>query len=394
MHTNATQWIRSVGRIAAVVVLALGLGAPAAAADTIKVGWIGGLTGPLAQVVQGAKQGSDAAAEEINAAGGLLGQKLELIYADTKIDPQLARQAAQRMVYSDKVTAIIGDYFTPNTMAAMDIARDNKVPMVTFSGSDAILRSKNGFISHVVSSTEELVSALGTYALDTMKFKRFAVFTTNDAFGKETADAFAGFVKKRGAQVVGYETYDRATTRDFTNLLAKYKDIPLDAIFFGGAQADSALIAKQARQLGLKTQLIGNYPVSKPYYYAIGGEVIEGTITVSNYIGLTTNLSEFGEESTKAFVTRWEKKYGKPPSDDNAFGYDSMKLLAQAFDQAKSLNGAAGQQALVKIRNYHGALGTVSMAPSGDANIPIYVLRWGADGKLTVLAKFSNGAAK
>jgi len=398
MHGKTRSWVGTVARVAAAGALAMGLTAPefAAAADkgTIKIGWIGGLTGPLAQVVQDAKQGSEAAVEEINAAGGILGQKVELIYADTKIDPQLARQAAQRMIYSDRVSAIIGDYFTPNTIAAMDLARDNQVPMITFSGSDAIMRSKNGYISHVVSSTENLILALGTYALDTLKFKRFAIFTTNDAFGRETADAFVALVKKRGAQIAGYETYDRATTRDFTNLLAKYKDNPVDAFFFGGAQADSALIAKQARQLGLKTQLLGNYPVSKPPYYAIGGEVTEGTITVSNYIGLTTNIAEFGEDSTKAFVKKWEAKFGKPPSDDHAFGYDTMRVLAHAFEQAKSPKGAAVQQALLKTQSYHGGLGTITMMPNGDASIPVYVLKWRADGKMTVLGKHAGASGK
>lgn len=380
-----------VARTAGFVFLVLGLILPGigASADkgTIKIGWMGGLTGPLAQVVQDAKQGSDFAAEEINAAGGIRGQKLELIYADTKIDPQLARQAIQRMAYSDRVAAIIGDYFSPNTLASMDIARDNKIPMISFSALDALTQKKNGFISHVISTNDRFIGSLGAYAVDTLKYKRFVVFTPSDAMGSETADAFSGYVKKRGLQMLGYETYDRATTRDFTNLLAKYKENPPDAIFFGGAQADSALITKQARQLGIKAQMLGNFPVSKPPYYAIGGEVTEGTITVANYIGLVANLAEYGEESTKAFVKKWQTRFGKPPSDDNAYGYDTMKILAQALEQARSTNGPAVQQALLGTKNYRGGLGTVSMLPNGDANIPIYILKWRADGKLTVLPK-------
>lgn len=360
----------------------------AAEKGPIKIGWTGGLTGMLAQVVQDARQGTEAALAEINGAGGILGRKVEIIYADTKIDPQLARQAVQRLVYSDRVEAIIGDYFSPNTIAAMGIAAQNKIPMISPNSSlTVITRRGNPFISRVVSSTGDFTRALGSYALDTLKFKRFVVLTGSDGFSRDAGDTFAAFVKKAGAQVVGYEIYDRATTRDFTNLLLKYKDVPVDAFFLGGAQADSALITKQARQLGMNQQLLGSFPVSKPPYYGIGGSIVAGTITVANYIGRAANLDRFGEESTKAFVKAWRAKFGKLPTDDNAYGYDTMKILALAFERAGTTSGPAVQAALLKIRDYHGAVGTVRMAPNGDALIPLYILRWAGDGRLTVLEK-------
>jgi branched-chain amino acid transport system substrate-binding protein len=354
----------------------------------IKIGWTGGLTGMLAQVVQDARQGTSAAVKEINAAGGIRGRRVEIIYADTKIDPQLARQAVQRLVYSDRVVAIIGDYFSPNTVAVMDIAQQNKIPLVSpNSGMTAITRRKNPFVSRVVSSTEDFTRTLGSYALGSLHFKRFVILTGSDAFAKDAGDTFEEFVKKSGSEVLGYEIYDRATTRDFTNLLLKYKERPPDAFFLGGAQADSALIAMQMRDLGMHTQLLGSFPVSKPPYYKIGGPATEGTITVANYIGRAVNLDKYGENSTKAFVKKWKAESGDAPSDDNAYGFDTMKLLALGIQGAGSLDGPAVQKALLNVRDYRGALGTIRMESNGDAAIPIYILKWQADGNLTVLER-------
>lgn len=360
----------------------------AAEQGPIKIGWTGGLTGALAQVVQDARQGTAAALEEINAAGGISGRQVEIIYADTKIDPQLARQAVQRLIYSDRVVAIIGDYFSPNTVAAMDIAQENKIPMISLaSGLTSITRKQNQFVSRVVSSTEDFTRVLADYALKSLRFRRFVVLTASDAFARDAGDTFAEFVKKAGGQVVGYETYDRVTTRDFTNLLLKHKETPPDAFFLGGAQADSALIAKQMRDLGMPTQLLASFPVSKPPYYKIGGAVTQGTITVANYIGRAANLDKYGESSTQAFVKRWKAKFGDLPSDDHAYGYDTMKVLAAAMERAKTLDGPAVQKAILGIQDYHGAVGTIRMEPNGDATIPLYILRWQADGNLSVLQK-------
>lgn len=367
---------------------------PAHAAEQgpIKIGWTGGLTGALAQVVQDARQGTAAALEEINAAGGISGRQVEIIYADTKIDPQLARQAVQRLIYSDRVVAIIGDYFSPNTVAAMDIAQENKIPMISLaSGLTSITRKQNSFVSRVVSSTEDFTRALGEYALKSLRLRRFVVMTTSDAFGRDAGDTFAEFVKKNGGQVAGYEIYDRVTTRDFTNLLLKYKESPPDAFFLGGAQADSALIAKQTRDLGMSTQLLASFPVSKPPYYKIGGPVTQGTITVANYIGRAANLDKYGESSTQAFVKRWKAKFGDLPTDDHAYGYDTMKLLALAMEKAGTTDGSSVQKAILNIQSYQGAVGTVHMVPNGDAIIPLYILRWQADGNLTVLQKHVIG---
>ncbi|MBI3001456.1 MAG: ABC transporter substrate-binding protein [Deltaproteobacteria bacterium] len=358
----------------------------------IKIGWTGGLTGALAQVVQDARQGTAAALEEINAAGGISGRQVEIIYADTKIDPQLARQAVQRLIYSDRVVAVIGDYFSPNTVAAMDIAQENKIPMISLaSGLTSITRKQNAFVSRVVSSTEDMTRVLADYAVKSLHFRRFVVLTSSDAFARDAGDTFAEFVKKIGGQMVGYEIYDRVTTRDFTNLLLKYKEAPPDAFFLGGAQADSALIAKQTRELGIPTQLLGSFPVSKPPYYKIGGAVTQGTITVANYIGRAANLDKYGESSTKAFVKKWKAKFGDLPSDDHAYGYDTMKILALALERAGTTDGSSVQKAILSIRNYQGAVGTIHMVPNGDAIIPLYILRWQADGNLSVLQKDVSG---
>ncbi len=359
-----------------------------ATGEELKIGWMGGLTGMLAELGLNTKEATDWAVDEANQKGGVLGRRIKLVYADTKIDPQLARQSVERLIKSDRVAAIIGDYYTPNTDAAMEIAARFQVPMITPGSSGINLTTKgNQFIFRGCYSSAYDATVMGQYAINTLGLKTFAIFGGTDSFSRSVGDAFADYVKRSGkGEVVGYESYDRATTKDFTNLLLKYRGKPPDAVYLAGAQADGGLIAKQAAELGLKVRLLGNLAQTKDAYFKIGGPATVGTVATTSFAGMAENYKDFAEPSTIAFTEAFTRKFGKPPTLDHAQGYDATGMLLEALRRANSTDGEKVRQALLSLDNYKGAVGTIKMLPNGDIQVRMNLVQLQADGKWKVLA--------
>jgi len=365
-----------------------GQGAKSVPANELKIGWMGGITGILAELGLNVREATDWAVEEANQAGGINGRQIRIVYADTKIDPQLARQSAERLIMSDRVPAIIGDYYTPNTDAILEIVEKAKVPLIT-PGSGGIMLTQKGYkyIFRGCYSSEFDALVAGRYAVENMKARRIVIMGASDSFGRSVGDAFEKYVKGSGkAEIVGYDTYDFATTKDFTNLLLKYKANPPDIIYLSGAQADGGLITKQAVEAGIKTQFLGNLAQTKSAYYKIGGKATVGTIATTSFIGMAENYRDFAEPSTVKFTEAFVKRYQKAPTLDHAQGYDTTNMLLEAFRIAKSTDGEKVREALLGLSDYKSARGTIKMLPNGDILVKMFLIQLMDDGKWKVLA--------
>jgi branched-chain amino acid transport system substrate-binding protein len=362
-----------------------GKGTPA---KELKIGWIGGVTGFLSELGLNTKEVTDWEVSQVNQAGGVNGMQIKIIYADTKTDPQLARQSAERLIMSDKVPAIIGDYYTPNTDAVLEIVEKAKVPLIT-PGSSGIMLTKKGnkYIFRGCYSSEFDAAIMGRYAVESLKAKRIVIMGGSDSFSRSVGDAFQKYIKDSGkADIIGYDTYDRATTKDFTNLLLKYKENPPDAIYMSGSQADGGLIAKQAVEAGIKTQFLGNLAQTKSAYYEIGGMATVGTIATTSFIGMAENYRDFAEPSTVKFTEAFVKKFKKTPTLDHAQGDDATSMLLEAIRRAKSTDGGKIREALLSLNDYKGAVGTIKMLPNGDIMVKMFLVQLMEGGKWKVLA--------
>jgi branched-chain amino acid transport system substrate-binding protein len=365
-----------------------GQGSKSAPARELKLGWMAGITGFLSELGLNTKEVTDWAVEQANQAGGINGMQIKIVYADTKIDPQLARQSAERLIMSDKVPAIIGDYYTPNTDAILEIVEKAKVPLIT-PGSGGIMLTKKGYkyIFRGCYSSEFDATIMGQYAVETLKAKRIVILGGSDSFSRSVGDAFQKYVKDSGkAEIVGYDTYDRATTKDFTNLLLKYKSNPPDAIYLSGSQADGGLIAKQAVEAGMKTKFLGNLAQTKTAYYEIGGKATVGTIATTSFTGMAENYKDFAEPSTVKFIETFVNKFKKTPTLDHAQGYDATNMLLEAIRRAKSTDGEKIRQGLLSLTDYRGAVGTIKMLPNGDILVKMFLVQLMEGGKWKVLA--------
>ncbi len=354
---------------------------------TVKIGWIGGLTGPLSEFVLDSKEGADFAKDEINQKGGVLGKKIELIYADTQMDPQKAREAVQRYISSDKVVAIDGDYYSPNTLAIIPLIEQSKMPIASpNSNADEVTSQGAKYIVRVAASSSSNASVPVEYVLSTLHLKTWVVFGGSDGYSKSNANAAEQYLKSHNATLQGTESYDRATTKDFSNLLLKYKERQPDAIFLAGGPADSGLIVKQARGLGIKSQFVSTNSVAKQAVWEIGGDALQGIIMVADFAGIATNYKDFAEKSTIDFIDAFKATHGgKVPSYDNAHGYDTLRIIAQGIRAADSTDGTKVAGAMHKLE-YHGALGTLKVQPDGAVVINMYIMKWDK-GKMVILSK-------
>jgi len=365
-----------------------GQGTKSAPAKELKIGWMGGITGFLSELGLNTKEVTEWAVEQANQSGGISGSQVKMVYADTKTDPQLARQSAERLIMSDKVPAIIGDYYTPNTDAILEIVEKAKVPLITPGSSGIMLTQKgNKYIFRGCYSSIFDATIVGQYAIETLKAKRLVIMGGSDSFSRSVGDAFEKYIKdSRRAEIAGYDTYDRATTKDFTNLLLKYKENPPDAIYLSGSQADGGLIAKQAVEAGIKTQFLGNLAQTKSAYYQIGGKATVGTIASTSFIGMAENYRDFAEPSTVKFTEEFAKRFKKTVTLDHAQGYDATSMLFEALRKANSTDGEKIRQGLLGLTAYKGAVGTIKMLPNGDILVKMFLIQLMEDGKWKVLA--------
>jgi branched-chain amino acid transport system substrate-binding protein len=360
---------------------------PSKAPSEVKIGWLGGITGILAEFALDCKKGTEVAVEEINASGGVLGKPVNVIFADTKTDPQIAVQAAQRMIISDKVVAIIGDFFSPNTLALLDVVEKAKMPLFSpnSNATEITQKGKKYIFRNVIPSTLS-AEVIAKYAIENLGLKSFVIFAGTDAYTRSNGDAFKKVVEdSKKAEIRGYETYDRATTRDFTNLLLKYKDKQPEGIFTAGGPSDAGLIIKQARELGLTGQFLGTLSQAKKVIFDLAGKSAAGMYLSNEYPGDAANVKDYAEKATIDYIDRWTKRFGSPPPYDTAHGYDAAKVVAYAINKAGSLDGEAIRNQLVGIKGYPGVVGSLTIEPNGDGFVPVYIMQWKEDGKIMIV---------
>jgi branched-chain amino acid transport system substrate-binding protein len=359
----------------------------------IEIGWIGGLTGPLALDVLDSQKGTDEAVAEVNAKGGVLGRPVKVLYEDTGIDPQKARQAVEQLVLSDHVPAIIGDYYSPNTLAVLPLLDKYQVPMVSEnSNATPITHTGHKYIFRVVSSSNAQVKALVLYAMDTLHMKRFVLFGGTDAYSQSNLNAFRRYATPKGAAILGEEQYNRATTKDFSPYLIKYRHRKFDAIFLGGGPLDSALIIKQARAMGLTEPFLGTNSSARGVTWATAGNLASGLTMAVDNVTEAVNYKKYGNPATDALAAAWGKGHGgKLPNYDESHAYDATMLLLRAIQKAGSLKGPQIRQAILQVgKTYRGAAADFSIEPNGGARIQLYIVRWEKDGRMRIVAKLAN----
>lgn len=352
--------------------------------DVIKIGVMEPITG--ANAAGGALE-----LEGIKLANKLypevLGKKVELVTVDNKSEKVEAANAANRLVDKEKVTAILGSWGSSLSMAAGDTVKNAKVPAIGTSCTNPLVTKGNDFYFRVCFIDPFQGTVMANYAFNKLGAKKVAIIQeiSNDyavGLAKYFKDAFTKLTGDPDSVVAitNYNTGDQ----DFSGQLTTVKSKNPDLIFAPGNFTESALLIKQARQLGMTTKFIGGDTWETPEFISIGKEAVEGA-TFSTFFAeeLFKGNNQMTDETTK-FLTAFRKEYNHEPAAVAALGYDAYILALDAIKRANSTDTVKVRDAIAKTKDFPGAAGKITLDENGDA-VKFAVIKTVKDGKFTYL---------
>ncbi len=329
--------------------------------DVIRIGVFEPMTGANAA-------GGELEVEGVELANRLypevLGKKVELVIVDNKSDAVEAASAAALLVEKEKVAAIIGSWGSSFSMAAGDVIKD-KVPTVGASCTNPLVTLNNDWYFRVCFIDPFQGKVMATYAYENLGAKKAAIIQeiNNDyaiGLAKFFTDAFVDLTGDDDAvvAVANYNTGDNDFNAQLTNIKTENPDV----IFAPGNFTESALIVKQARQLGITAPIIGGDTYETPEFIDIGGDAVEGTVFSTFFTSETPITKE-----SETFLAEYRAEYGKEPAAVTALAYDAYILILDAIERAGSTDPAALRDAIAQTEGFEGAAGIISLDVNGDA---------------------------
>jgi branched-chain amino acid transport system substrate-binding protein len=323
--------------------------------EVIKIGANLELSGGVASYGQSIQEGLKLAIEEINKEG-IDGKKLELVTFDNKSDAAEATNGAIKLISQDKVSAIVGAATSTNTLAQVEIAQKNKTPLITPTGTNSTITSKDGVLNDFVFRTCFIDPFQGTvaanFASTDLKVKNAAIIIDSSSdYSKGLAASFQESFEGNGGKVVAEEAYIAKDT-DFNAILTNIKAKNPEFIFLPGFYEEVGLIIKQARALGIDVPIMGGDGWDSPTLVDIAGaDPLNNTFITNHY------SSGDSDPKVQGFVKAFEGKYdGKSPDAFAALGYDTAYFIADAIKRA----GSGDPEKLKKALEETDGLGLVS----------------------------------
>jgi branched-chain amino acid transport system substrate-binding protein len=346
----------------------------------IKVGIVSPQSGANSRYGAFAWKGARLAADEINAAGGVLGRKIELVNGDSQCAPAEGVSATQRLIRFDHVAMIIGDVCSSVTLAMQPVAESAHVILMNAASSNPEITYRAGvggfkwtFRNY---PTDELRAAIALqYAVQRKHYTKFAVLSVDSDYGRG-AIAFTKKYLPRYQATILSEDYYKETETDFRPVLTKIKYSGAQAIIMYGQADTTPIIARQMFEMGLagKVGLVGNGEFATATTIAAAPRVMDGAVEVAAW------LPEWQNPRSRKFVSDYQKAYdGEIPSVQAYSPWESLHLLARAVQEAGSVDNDKVRAALTRIR-YEGVMGQVTFDDHQQAILPM-VLVEDTDGK-------------
>lgn len=321
----------------------------------IVIGGLAPLTGGVAQYGLAVNNAVQLAVRDINAKGGILGKQIKYVFYDEKGDATEATNAYSRLVDQDKIVALIGDVTSvPCEAVAQQAARD-KMPMITPSGTTEAITTYGENVFRACFIDPYQGQLMADYAAKKLDAKTAAIlYDTGDSYSSGIADAFEEAAKKLNITITNKEGYASKST-DFNTQLDKIKSSNPDVLLLPVYYNDVVLIAKQAKDKGLTSTLLGadGWDGVAAQLDGTNADVVKNAYFCSQYSASST------DEALQKFLKTYKDTYNEDPSMFAVLGYDSMMIMAAAIEKAGSTDSDAIIAAL-KETNYKGLTGTTS----------------------------------
>ncbi len=344
-------------------------------ADVIKVGEVGSMTGSEATFGISTHRGIKLAIDEANAAGGVKGKKIQVITLDDQGKPEEAATAVTKLITQDKVMAILGEVASTRSIAMGAIAQQYKVPMITPSSTNPKVTEIGDYVFRVCFLDPFQGFVMARFAAENLKVKKAAVLrdVKND-YSVGLADSFTENFKKFGGEIVQDKSYS-AGDMDFKAQLTALRSKNPEVIFVPGYYTEVGLIARQARELGIKVPLLGGDGWDSPKLREIGGDAVNGSYFSNHY------TSEDKSPHVQDFIANYKKVHNEVPDGLAAMGYDAAKVLVAAMIRAPELTNVAIRNAIAETKDFQGVTGKITIDEKRNATKSAVVLK--VDGDIT-----------
>lgn len=345
------------------------------------------MTGSVANYGKSAFNGIQLAFKEVNAAGGVLGKQIKVIQADNKSEASEATNAMTKLITQDKVSLIMGPITSSNAIAALQVAQDNKIPVITPTGTNAKITVDNGkvrpyvFRSCFIDPFQGVVMA--NFATKTLNAKTAVIYIDNSSdYSKNLAESFEAQFVKNGGTVIGKEAFLQKD-QDFKSTLTKIKALNPETIFIPAYYEEVGKIAKQAREMGISVPFIGTDGWDDPKIAEVAGAAALNNTFFSNHYS-----SQDVDPNIVKFVEAYKKEYGQEPNAFAALGYDAALMVVDSIKRANSAEPEKIREALEKVKDLQVVTGKITLDANHDPIKSGVVIEM-KDGKQTFKEKIS-----
>lgn len=339
------------------------------ATGDIPVGVYGALTGDQAAFGTSTVNGVKLAADEINAAGGILGRKVRLVVEDDQGRAEEAASVVTKLITSNDVVALIGENSSNQSLAAAPIAQSNGVPMISPSSTNPAVTEKGDYIFRVCFTDPYQGKALAAFVRNDLKLDTAAILIDkkND-YSVGLGEVFRREFEAAGGKVVAQQSYTGGDT-EFRPQLTTIRAASPQALFIPGFYTEVGQIAIQARDLGLNVPLVGGDGWDSPVVIQIGGKSIEGSYFSDHYfVGDSRPV-------VQKFVAEYNRRHGKNPEATAALGYDALHIFANAAKRAGSLDRKVIRDQIAETKDYQGVSGTITMGRDRNPIKPVAMIK-------------------
>ncbi|HOV37451.1 MAG TPA: ABC transporter substrate-binding protein [Spirochaetales bacterium] len=309
-------------------------------AKEIKIGVVAPISGEAATFGESTVNAAKLYFDQINAAGGVAGMKIVYFIEDDKGDPTEGANAYSKLIDQNKVSAIVGSVMSKVSLAGSPIAQNKGIPMISSASTNPAVTLVGNYIFRAcfIDPFQGSVAAKFAYN-DLGKRTAAAIYDSGNDYTKGFAEVFRDEFTRMGGKITAFESYASGTS-DFNAQLVKIKATNPDVIFIPNYYNDAGLIAKQAREMGIQSVLLGGDGWDSPDLFKIAGDAIEGGYFVNHF----SKDSEI--PAIQKFVADYRAKYNKDPDALAALAYEACMILVDSIKRAQSADPKAIRDAL------------------------------------------------
>jgi branched-chain amino acid transport system substrate-binding protein len=348
-----------------------------AEASDIRIGLYLSLSGPGEDVTfaSNARRGIELAVEEVNRKNGVVvagsPRRVKVLTFDDQASPEVAHSVVSRLASDTSVTAILGGNRSAMALAGAYVCQKQKVPMISPSATDPRVNTVGNFIFRTCLTDSVQGNVMARFAQADLKARTAALIVdTSSGYSVSLAQGFATTFRSLGGRIVAEAKFDSADPT-FGRHLDELKQKEPDVIFIPGMYFQAGSLARQLRDAGVNSTLLGGDGWDSPRLAEIGGEAVSGSYFCTHFTSSNPRV-----ESTR-FARAYERKYQGPPDGMAALGYDTARLLLAALSRARSTSHADLQASLAKTHGFTGATGSINLDAASSRSICLVTMQDG-----------------